>query len=316
MEPTWTNAKALLADLRELGRKGSETYILLGKELFFLREKWKNQGQRTDLSHFGTSAQIEPNHRKGSEPGWQERVQTELGISKATANRYIEDYISFEEIYRIAAAGTEIPPELKETAEYYIDQIMTGEMRAGQAREQMSQQADVLPPLTNGDGVSEGTDFEPIPHVHTDFAVDERWDGIQAFLLGHKRGPDWQRFLRMQWSVRHQHDKLAADNLERVLTGAVTIARAYAGWCGGRATEGKTRKDPDYGKLLPKSASTLQSGWKKWYELPAVKREEFQESWLTVVETMPEELRIATMALLLKRGARSAASNSCPASVG
>jgi len=129
LDPKWNKARELLLD----GRRVAEEFA---QELERLRNQYLRQGQgrRTDLADDGDQ-----------ESGFQAAVERELGISKATAYRYIAAIKALEictqianaprgEVIELPGAGSyAITPEVREKARAMREAIVVGDVPLNRA---------------------------------------------------------------------------------------------------------------------------------------------------------------------------------------
>ncbi len=241
-------------------RKAAMDYVAAGRALRAVKDELHVRPGavqiRDDSGHFTEKDNVSFSVEKG----WQTLCQCRIGISYKTADRYIEDAQAYELLVHDA--------EQLPRAAAYLDAVQSGEMRAGAALIALQQ-------------------YKAIPEAAP--VIDaSRWDGLEASC---KTQADLVRFREMETAAL-SGDDLAANQLEQAAKGNIPLARAYAGWQGGKATKDKTRHDPDYARLAVRSATTFLNAWKRYNDMPLEVRSETSKAIVAVMtaEDIPDEV--------------------------
>jgi hypothetical protein len=212
-----------------------------------------------------------PDGRAIQRDGWVALCSERLGCSYKTADRYIADWEAYAYLSELVA---QLNPDSRPARMLAL--VEAGEVRAARACAAL----------------------DALPEIEAEAAVDPRqWAGLKV-----KPGPDLQRFSELE-AAALDGDRIAAHNLARAAAGEINLGRAYAGWCGGQATEGKVRRDPDYGRLLARTAITAKRGWAHWYDLDRDARSAVLSRWVDAIEdpALPEEIARETLRVLQVR---------------
>jgi hypothetical protein len=194
------------------------------------------------------------------EKGWVTLCAERLGLSYKTADRYIADADAYEvlvfEATRLERAGE------------YLQAVQNGSVRASAALLALGQ-------------------YKALPEHEADIDPS-RWAGLEGRL---RTQAEVVRFREMETAAL-AGDELAANELEQAAKGNIPLNRAYAGWQGGLATKDKTRRDPDYAKLMIKSSTTLLNTWAKYYSMPTEVRRAASDALVAVMtsEDLPDEV--------------------------
>lgn len=201
--------------------------------------------------------------------GWQALCESHVGISYKTADRYIAD----ADAYRVLRDASEANPRMRD----YLEAVESGQMRAAKA-------------LLAAENWESATPREIDP---------DAWKSLHQTL-----DPGTPKvWLREMEEAALKGDELAAIALERAARGEVRMGAAYAGWLGGEAVKGKTRRDPDPARIMVRASISLNKYWAKLHELDIERRRAVTDTWLALMsdETMPAELALESYRILRER---------------
>lgn len=136
--PAWEDARAILEEWHDVGRRAAMTYVRLGLTLDAIKER--------DYSANGTNQFGEKTAAPAESPAflkrWTEDCETHLGLNRRTADRYIADARRYIDLRRVAAgepvetrAGRPINPdeETRRTAEQLLLDIEANQIRPARA---------------------------------------------------------------------------------------------------------------------------------------------------------------------------------------
>jgi hypothetical protein len=246
------SARAAVDVCQASARRAAMDYVQAGEALREVKQ-YLGAGHGGDRKSSGQLVHL-------NEKGWVSLCAEQLGMSYKTADRYIADANAFETL-TVAA-------EHIERAGEYLQAVQNGHVRATVALAALEQ-------------------FQALPEA--DVQIDpSRWAGLEKEL---KTQAEVVRFREMETAAL-AGDALAANELEQVAKGKIPLNRAYAGWQGGLATKDKTRRDPDYAKLMIKSSTTLLNTWGKYYSMPTEVRRAASDALVAVMTSadLPDEV--------------------------
>lgn len=259
-----------IVEAGRLGKEVKEELLMSPEDIGeYGAESWNASGQRVPrpINQGLTEFSPETGQSDTAEKcGWQALCEGRLGVSYKTADRYIEDFEAWEELRALAERqGTRVAAR----AQAFLELVECGELRATPALEALEAGDDEAP---------------------TEPPDPKQWAHLLRTL--HDEG-ERRRYFTMEEAAL-AGDVLAAQNLMAAARGEVSIRRAYAGWQGGRATRGKARRDPDYGRIYIQTARSARRGWKQWEALEASRRAEILDEWEAMMrdEYCPQEMRV------------------------